>query len=536
MPQLAANQPPPADYYAANLRTLVGHVLTAHSDLLSAPEHRYLRALQLATVPAQRLYARLLSRSRPWVRIDKLRYAEIADPDEAIAELQAAGLVRVNGAAPADVLLGLLTQAERARLFPQLPRATKAVWIRACVARCADTRIRSVIAGQYPWIGIADFAHIKLCQLLFFGSEQQDTSTFVLQDLGVLQFESYSLDPGLRMFSDRASLERYLSLRRLRLLTHRVEEVAGLDRWLSRALWAPAHNRLEVRHRDRALYRLGYRYEREGALDEALCCYGRARLPPARERRVRILERLGDETGVAALLARIADSPRAAEEEDFVHRRQAGSTARGRHRIEQMRIPLQGQGDRSIEDHAAGLLSASGGLVWHLENQFPLGLAGLAYWTVVFAPVAGAFVNPFQFGPLDLMSEDFCRVRQDELALRQAQLDAPGGLRDVLTRTYRSKAGIANRLVNWSSFDASVLQAVIDCLPHSQLLDLARYVIANLNRARRGFPDLLVIYGPGQFEFVEVKGPTDQLQPGQRIWFETLDRLGLPARVLKFHL
>ena len=43
-----------------------------------------------------------------------------------------------------------------------------------------------------------------------------------------------------------------------------------------------------------------------------------------------------------------------------------------------------------------------------------------------------------------------------------------------------------------------------------------------------------MIYGPGSFEFVEVKGPTDQLQPGQRIWFEALEHLELPARVLKF--
>ena len=31
---------------------------------------------------------------------------------------------------------------------------------------------------------------------------------------------------------------------------------------------------------------------------------------------------------------------------------------------------------------------------------------------------------------------------------------------------------------------------------------------------------------------VEVKGPGDQLQPGQRAWLEVLDQLGLPARVL----
>ena len=78
------------------------------------------------------------------------------------------------------------------------------------------------------------------------------------------------------------------------------------------------------------------------------------------------------------------------------------------------------------------------------------------------------------------------------------------------------------------------MDIVLRSIPESALLDLAYYVLTNLHRVRTGFPDLLVIYEFERFEFVEVKGPEDQLQPGQRIWFKALKRLGLPARVLKF--
>ncbi len=79
-----------------------------------------------------------------------------------------------------------------------------------------------------------------------------------------------------------------------------------------------------------------------------------------------------------------------------------------------------------------------------------------------------------------------------------------------------------------------MLESVLTAVPATDLHRLARYVLQNLSRARVGFPDLLILGEPGDYEFVEVKGPTDQLQPAQRIWFKTLARLAMPARVLKF--
>ena len=541
MPTLAARQPPPADYYAANLRTLIERVLGAHGDLLSDRERGYFESLIAASVGAQRLYARLLSRSRPWVRIDKLNYREIESLPAAIAELSEVGLISVCARLPADALLGLFTQVERKRLFPDLPVAPKARWIELCVSRYPDGLILGRVGECFPWIAIADYDAISLGQLLFFGSERQDMSTFVLQDLGLLRFEDYSLDSSLRMFDNRETLGRYLYFRRLRHLAHRTDEVPMLDAWLSRALWQPADNRFEQRHRDRALQHLGHRYERAGAIDEALCCYARGRSPPARERRVRLLERLADEQGAAALTSKMLESPRAAEEEDFAERRTSAiSQPSRRARIEQTRVPYVAGEDvagkaPTIEEHAARLLQSQGGRVWHLENQLPLGLAGLAYWEVVFAPIAGAFVNPFQFGPLDLMSEDFALQRAEVLARRNEELAEPGRFATELQRTHAAKQGIANRLVSWAHFDGTLVRELIEGIPEARLRTLARYVIEHLNRARRGFPDLLVIYEPGRFEFVEVKGPTDQLQPAQRIWFKVLDELGFPARVLKFH-
>ena len=180
------------------------------------------------------------------------------------------------------------------------------------------------------------------------------------------------------------------------------------------------------------------------------------------------------------------------------------------------------------------VLTCAGGRAWHLENRFPLGIAGLLFWNAVFAPVKGAFLNPFQSGPVDLAWSDFARVRAQIIEERRTRLRTKGAVYDMLQNTWAAKQGVANRLVSWRHFDSAVLDAVVASIPESALLDLGYHVLTNLYRARTGFPDLLVIYGVERYEFVEVKGPEDQLQPGQRIWFKSLKQLGLPARVLKF--
>ena len=63
------------------------------------------------------------------------------------------------------------------------------------------------------------------------------------------------------------------------------------------------------------------------------------------------------------------------------------------------------------------------------------------------------------------------------------------------------------------------------------LLDI---VSADLAGRRSGFPDLTVVHAPGSYEFVEVKGPNDQLQIHQRLWIHALLERGLPVRVLRF--
>ncbi|MFP6815647.1 MAG: VRR-NUC domain-containing protein [Pseudomonadales bacterium] len=531
MPQLAANRPPPADYYAENLRYVLGHVRLYYADVLMPQEHAFAESVLACSAAAQRLFARLIGRKGPWIRVDKVNYAEVDDLESSLDELHLAELISINNPAPADALLGLLTNPERAQLFPNVAASSKPQWIERCVSGHSDAYISQRIARQFPWVCVRPYQIFTLYQLLFFGDTHQDLSTFVLEDLGMLRYERYELTPEHRQFADRAQLDRYLYLRALNALSHRVEEMPTLAPSLAHALRINTRSRLEARVRDRACNRLGRWHERRDESAAALDCYASSTSHPARERSARVLQRLGDQVGVEKLLCLMRSAPRSAEEEDFAERFGA---PRQRSVIPTTEYQIVGAVPREIEQYAIDTLTADRGRGWHLENRFSLGIAGLAFWPVVFADIPGAFVNPFQSAPVDLGWPDFLAPRADLFEAHVELLHDEQRFVEFVRRTSLEKRGVANRLVSWRHFDEKLLDAVLSAIPATALLSLGQFVLENLHRLRTGFPDLLIVYGPGEYEFVEVKGPTDQLQPGQRIWFKALARLQLPARVVKF--
>ena len=541
--RLDPRRPPPAGYYADNLLTVVETVLDRYGDILTDEERDFGLRVRALAPDAQRLLARLLGRASARdgaIREDSLDYAEVADTSGVLAELAARGLVERCPAMPAEAVVGLLTRAEIHRVFWDLDgvrSGTKADHLERILAANPPVFCRWRVRRFVGWLRFAEPAVLDLYRLLFFGDRHQDLTTFVLRDLGVHRYEPVNLSRDTRQFSDRETLRRFLDLaaadddvRTLfpmpavdepRADALRATAIAGLVE----RLWVPLDNRMLERRRSRTLNRLGRGLEREGDFDGALACYARSTLAPARERRMRILHRLGDGDGVEQLRAQVLKSPWAALEADFATRF-ARPFRRRAAPVEDLVLTGSAAG---IEAQALAHLTSGRGIGWHLENHLPMAVFALAYWSWLFAPLPGAFVNAFQTGPTDLYWPDFFKSREE---ICEDPLDER--LKPLLKETVRAKAGIANRLFSWQRFTADVAETVAANIPEADLRALVEIVREDLAGKRSGFPDLTVIYGPGRYEFVEVKGPGDQLQIHQRLWIEALERRGLPVRVLRY--
>ena len=533
---LQAGKPPPEHYYATNLATVARTVLDRYDDLLEPDERRFgTRILQLPTM-AQRLYARLIGRRGPLIREDSLAYAEVDNVRRALAVLEDVELVvRCPPAAP-DALVRLVKRAELDAVFARdlkpLPWTSKADRAAFVLASVPPAFVRWRIKRVVPWLALNDLGHLDLYRLLFFGDRRQDLTTFVMRDLGVHRYEPVALCRKTRLFANRLMLDRYLEL----VASH--DEVAALgpspdiadcaDRVadLLNALADAADNRMLERRRSRLLNRLGRNLERAEAYDWALRCYGLSTLAPARERRMRILHRLGDAAGVERLRHAVLADPETTLEAHFANR---FARPRCRNEVPVTDVELEAAPNTGIEQHALAFLTSASGAGWHLENNLPMAIFGLAYWSWIFAPIEGAFLHPFQTGPVDLFWPDFFAAREGRC---RAPFDEP--LKAGLKRVAAAKAGTANRLFSWHRCPREVVDTIVDAIPEADLRALIDIVRNDLAGKRSGFPDLTVVYGPGRYEFVEVKGPNDQLQIHQRLWIQALRDRGLPVRVLRF--
>ena len=522
-------QAPPPHYYAGNLLKVVTHVQELYGDILTDEERGWGERLAAASAPAQRLFARIVTRKGPLLRVDALQYVEVPARDAALGELVEAGLVERLPAAPAEEVLRLLRVGELRAVFPDLPKANKAQQIELALSNHAQEDILERIGAHAPWLGLAAAEVLGLYQLLFFGNVHQDLTTFVLRDLGVHRFAEVPITRANRQFPDREALQRSLALHEIAAVAHELgpRPDPELARPLLDALWLPNDDRALERRRSRILNHLGRGLERACEFDLALACYARSTLPPGRERRTRILRRLGDERAVAAMKRTILKAPRSALERDFAHRFGCFSPRPAPYC--DMELPPDfSPASASIEQTALALLTQQGGGGWHTENHLPMALFALAYWDWIFAPVPGAFTNPFQTGPRDLFWPDFFAARRD---CCEDPLAVP--LKPRLVQVERQARGIANRLFGWRRFPSDAASAVFEAMPENDIRALLRIVTEDLEQARSGFPDLMVIHADGSYEFVEVKGPGDRLQVNQHLWIAALERAGLPVRVLR---
>jgi len=533
VPLLHPNVPPPPHYYADNVVRLLTTVERQYSDILLERERSYLAQIFALSVDALRLFARLLTRKGPLIRVDSLRYREVHDVHGALAELEAMQLAQRNPCVPADRLLMLLTRAELEEAFAFVPGGLKEWQVDAIAARYPERVTRARVAERYPVCTLVGRERLDVMQILFFGDARTDLTTFVLEDLGMLRFEEYPLDAAQRQFRDRADFDEYVELlaqreqlRALAATWHHGRALTLVDE-----LRHERSRRLLERVRSGLINQLGRCAERAGDREVALAAYASSSRPPGRERRVRLLTRLGDHVGAADLLGAIDTAPHNAGERFFARQFRARRTRRSKVTEDLLRLPEPPEG--SVEAAALNALTARGGSGRHLENLLPRSLLGLAFWDIVFAPVEAAFVNPYQDAPLDLYWTDFRPRRAALIAARLTALREPGALARSVRRTARLKRGISNALVAWHALDERILHAAVDCVPGCDWADMFDYMLDDLEQTRTGFPDLALFFGPGRFVFVEVKGPGDQMRREQRLWFEFFARAGIPARVLR---
>ncbi|MAR89971.1 MAG: hypothetical protein CML06_03695 [Pseudomonadales bacterium] len=538
-PAAAPAFPPslPAGYHVENLTRLLETVYEQYSDLLDAEERALYQGFQRLTPPAKSLYCRLLTRRGPLLRRDKLHYDDVPDRDQALQELAAARMIEDNPPHPPEQLLALLTRRELVALFrPQGHQGlAKDRLIQRILQRSGAATIQQRITAQFPYVEPCyqrAFTTFKLC---FFGNSRQDLSEFVISDLGHVQYEPYPLHRSQRHYVNRHQIEchlRYSEARERLDDPELLADPAALQQ-LARDLPPPDDHPYLNRRFQKLLIRIARQLERLQQLEPALQWYRRCDLHPARERQARILAKQGQPEAALALCRRMARDGQHPEELEFAARFARRLEGKNRRRSAdaswrewQLSLP---PGELTVERLAAAALSDSHHHCLYLENLLLTGLFGLYFWDLIFAPLPGAFINPFQREPLDLASEDFYPRRRTAIDRRLAQLQG-GDWQPVIWHHFHCKQGLANPFVIWPVFNRALLELVLARIPAAHLQPLFQRILTHPGLHRNGFPDLIRFSATG-YELIEVKGPGDKLQPNQIRWLKYFQHHGIPASV-----
>ena len=567
MTTLTANEAPPPNYYASNLREVIGHLDKHQLDVLGPQAADDLRRIASLDEQPLRLLARLITRTTEIVRCNALNYAEVDNTEQCLVTLTDAGLIESCPPIAADALLARLRVAEIRQLFPRREQRckTKQALVSMVLHHYGDAQIQAIVAQQIQWVGLCIGDSLQRMLIAYFGSARKDFSDFVIRDLGLVQFEDYGLDANCRVFDSAADMQSYLDLLVLQRLPAR-QRAAALP-WLLRLIRqtrAPGDPNPDLRRRqDRLLIEWGRDFERETDFAAALTCYAAAHAHPARERQVRILSKLAKTKPPAAtpqgiglshlpadpataardLLERMHGEPVSLNEKLFADKQLSLiSKANANSKLSALNdLPTPWRETLwrvthapypNVEQRVLGELVGNGGSGWHVENALFTSLLGLAFWDCIFAPIAGMFSHAFQSGPRDLYWPDFRHRRSERIANRLRLLAKPGALWREIHATHATKFGLSCSLVSWPFMHPNVLAAVQQSMSSEQLLGVFDFMLTDLRQTRTGLPDLFVCYAPGAFELVEVKGPGDQLQPNQRVWLNQLSELGIPCRVI----
>lgn len=514
---------PRSEHPAADLRTAITWALEREAPLFTAGELVVLRRMLTLGPDAGELFARLSQRVGLVFRVAALDYA-CATP-EALAELREAELV--TGAVPDDLAFGAFT-ADGLREACQrlgLPRGG----VRAQL----EARLIGERWLPEPVILVAHRALLdRVTRLGGF-----DRALAPVERIVGLKWAEYTPTGGPGLFATRSALRSY---ERARVGELTREEALGFAR-----AGPPPWGRSPFRAAVEAVL------ASDPTADELAGIPGCA-VPHVRalEREGRVAEaltrcRAGDPDPEIALaltrtgrrLARALRAPWPPAEplrdaqvrKLWLPRDEAAAGPRPRWRGDAAR------GGEHIEAAAVAAVAGAGREALHAENWLWASLFALVFRELYWLPLPGRLPTPRRGGPLDLGTPTFYRARAEAaeavLARLRAEGVAPfaaswGGERlDGLVRPEEAMAAGAR-------LDGPLVAAVLERFLHLGW------------SAAHGLPDLLVLSGPEarlpdavpgllreRAFFAEIKGPTDALRDGQRLWHDHLNNRDILVEV-----
>ncbi len=540
----------PPKYYLDYFEFLLAFVQRLYGNILNDRELQFIETFNALSEDARCLFVRFSNRKGLFFRTNKLKYAEIEDIPAALYELEECGLIVPLGRAHEayqDEVMQLFTKEEWVKMAPKTELSLKPLKKPDLIRFLTHTYEFGVLVGciDEPVVKVGYEVEMMMFKFLFFGNRYADMTEFVIRDLGKVNFERYRDDAYTARFATRQEAEDKLMVSLTAEQFYDLQEAATPPEevfdWLMN--WqASIHQLSEVALPSyaRLVCRVALWLERQKLPEQALSVYQLTHELPSRERRVRLLHRIGLLEEAQALCDEIARSPKNADERFFALDYQE-KMANAKKRVTKSVTRFLQEADSveisdayryRVEQGVAAYFIAQGQQAVHAENYPWRGLFGLVFWDIIYDQNVQAIHHPLQRMPSDFYQPDFFRKRQAAIRARLSELDTSEKFEQAIESTFLEKFGVANVLVDWNDILLELVRLIVRHLTPAQLRALLLEMATNLREHTRGFPDLMV-WDESGLSLVEVKSPTDHLSAQQLQWMQFLSELGVKASVLR---
>ncbi len=545
-------------YYLDNYRYVLSFVKRLYGGLLNDGEWDFIRRFEELSLDAQCLYVRFSNRKGLFFRVNKLHYREISDLPAALGELLLAGFVErlsPHHEIMGEHALGVFTKPELLDLLPLEPEEIRPLKgekkegiVRYALHELNFAEIVTSLTTYETVVKLNFEAEDMMVKYLFFGNRGGSMTEFVVRDLGMVNFERYDDSKMTARFRTRKEVEDKLLISLTNEEFYDLKEAAApaedIYNWfLNWNETRPELTEIAIPGYQKLVCRVGGFLERQKLPDQALAVYELSDRVPARERRVRLLFRNGSVDEALALCDEIAVAPLNAEERYFANdfrekiltagekKKSRKATTRFLSDAESIDVPAAYR--HHVEEGVMNHYFEQGYDAAFTENYPWRGLFGLVFWDIIYDANVSAIHHPLQRAPSDFYLPDFYLKREELLKKRLTELTTKDDWRRHTGRMFNAKYGITNVLVDWSDELLGLVHRIIELLDLEQLRLILLEMARNVREHTRGFPDLLIWNEAGQYEFVEVKSPTDHLGPQQLHWLEFFQTIGVRGKVVR---
>ncbi|MFT6874435.1 MAG: hypothetical protein ACI9XK_000323 [Granulosicoccus sp.] len=535
----------PDDYYLSNFHALAGFVYETYHDLLQISELDWYKAFKRCDESAQRLYVRLLTRKSSVFRVSRLRYPEIASLQSAASQLAIENLAVIVPPCSMQELMAAFTKPELLKLLDLNElRSNSRVDLVENIMKSDEVylhQFRGILQSADQWISIRGHSYWNLYNLCFFGNLYQDSSEFVLRDLGAVTYESYQIAPNCRAFTSRVQIEAHMKYFECSILLDTISR-ASVEQHKNVLCELPSDipgDSQLTRRLDRLRNRIGRQLERLGDTNAALMLFKQSQHPPARERRVRILLSEGALDQASSIINDMTTNPRGESELQVAGRllkqwaKVSGCVLKAEKRFRPSTSTLiLRQSALRVELETRTFYSKIG-TCFYTENQLVNGVLGLFIWDIIFTPIAGVFHNPFQQAPSDFYDPEFRERRADMLDQRFTELDDTLRFCARIMENFEIHWGKTNPMVRWAGIPYELLSLALQRVPAAHWRVMFDRILKDPRENMAGFPDLILFRGDDSYyEFIEVKGPGDTIQQNQLRWMQCFSKNRIPCRVV----